>query len=455
MNRRPNYGAVVALALLALGGCATMSKIGAASPFHGKHDRRGKGKDNAAAKANRIPVIALNDQLKVADALKGQDFFIPAPAPRADWPLPGGTPQQSIENVEAAPKFTVAWKRSIGAASSKRLHITAPPIAADGRIYVMDAGATITAHDEKTGGRIWRTNIMPRSRRDHEAWGGGIAYAGGKIYASSGFREIVQIDAKTGAIGWRTRTDAPVHAAPTVADGRVFVVDVNDELLALNTADGVQSWTYQALTEPARMLAASSPAVDNDTLVTSFASGELIALRAANGNELWNASLSRVSRTNALSEIRDIAGRPVIYNSDVFAVSHADFFADVDLRTGSVRWTLPVSATTSPWVAGDVVYVVDQSGQVICVSRDAGQVYWLRDLNAGLKKKRRAYWSSPLMASGRLITLSSKGVALALNPKTGATVATLKLGAEALLGPIAVGGMIYAVTETGQLIAIR
>ena len=63
--------------------------------------------------------------------------------------------------------------------------------------------------------------------------------------------------------------------------------------------------------------------------------------------------------------------------------------------------------------------------------------------------------SSPLLADNRLITLSTKGVALALNPKTGATVASLKLGSEALLGPIAVGGMIYVVTESGQLVAIR
>ena len=92
---------------------------------------------------------------------------------------------------------------------------------------------------------------------------------------------------------------------------------------------------------------------------------------------------------------------------------------------------------------------------MICVSRDSGQVYWIRDLNAGLKKKKRAYWSSPLLASNRLITLSSKGDALALNPKTGATLATLHLGSDALIGPIAVGGMVYVVTEGGQLVAIR
>ncbi len=448
MSKRA-IGVVLAVAALSLGACSTVSKIGSLNPIHGK------GKRNAVIHTNRIPVIALNDQLKVADALKGQDFLLPDAAPLSDWPLPGGTPAQSVEHVDAAPAFAVAWRRSIGSASSRSKHVTAPPIIAAGRIYVMDGGATVSAHDVASGAPIWRVNIMPKSKRDHEGWGGGVAFADGKIYVASGFREVVQIDAATGAVGWRTRTDAPIHAAPTVTGGKVYAVDVNDELLAFDAATGTQAWTYQALTEPARILAASSPAVDNDTLVTSFASGELVALRAANGTELWNASLSKASRTNALSEIRDIAGRPVIYKSDVFAVSHSDVFAAVDLRTGIPRWTLPVSATTTPWAAGDVVYVVDQSGQVICVSRDSGQVYWIRDLNDGLKKKRRAYWSSPILASNRLITLSTHGDALALNPKTGATLKTLKLGSEALIGPIAAGGMIYALTDSAQLIAIR
>ncbi len=453
MNLKRTLGVASLAALLALGACSTVSKVGEINPFKG-HAKE-KAKEKAAAKSNRIPVIALNDSLKVADVLKGQDFFLPAPAPQADWPTPGGNPEQSVENVDAAPAFQIAWKRSIGAASNHRYHITAPPVAAEGKLFVMDGAATVSAHDLKTGATLWHTNVTPKSRRDGEAYGGGVAYAAGKVYVSSGFKQVVQLDAKTGALGWRTRTDAPLHSAPAVADGRVFVVDVNDELLAFDTASGAQLWTYQALTEPARILAASSSAVSNDTLVTSFASGELVALRAANGNELWNASLSKVSRTNALSEIRDIAGRPVIYKNDVFAVSHADYFAAVDLRTGSVRWNLPISATTTPWAAGDVVYVVDQTGQVMCVARDSGQIYWVRDLNDGLKKKKRAFWSSPLLAGNRLITLSTHGTAIALNPKTGATVATLKLGAEALLGPIAVQGMIYAVTEGGQLVAIR
>jgi outer membrane protein assembly factor BamB len=446
---------VVTATALALSACATISKVGSLNPIHGKRHHA-----TTAARGVRIPVIAAGEQLKVADALKGQDFFLPPPTPQAEWPLPGGNLGQSVEHVDAAPNFQVAWRRGFGVPSSRHHHVTAPPIAAGGRIYVMDGGADVSAHDLQTGGQMWRTNITPRSKRDREAWGGGLAFADGKIFATSGFREVVALDAATGRLLWRTTTEAPMHAAPTVADGRVFAEDVNDELFAYDVNTGAQLWTYQALTEPARIVAATSPAVENETLVSSFASGELIALRAANGAELWNASLSHANRTNALSEIRDIPGRPVIFKSDVYSVSHSDTFAAVDLRTGQVRWTLPVSAITTPWPAGDVVYVIDDTGQVICASRDAGQIYWIRDLNADLPKKdrkklRNAYWSTPILASNRLISVSSKGDIVAINPKTGEIERRVKLGADALLGPIAVGGVLYVVSDSAQLIAIR
>lgn len=445
--------AVLALAAsFALAGCGTLSRVGSLSPFHGK------ARASTASRGTRIPVVASEDQLKVSDALKGQDFSLPAPAPLTDWPLPGGTPSQSVEHVDAAPNFVVAWRRSVGKKSARRLHITAPPIAAGGRVFVMDAEAEVSAHDARTGETVWRTSITPRTKRRQLAFGGGLAFANGTVFASSGFREVVALDAATGAIRWRSATDAPLHAAPTVFGDRVYVEDVNDELFAFDAATGNQVWTYQALTEPARILAATSPAADGETLVSSFASGELVAVRAANGTELWNTPLSRTSRTNALSEIRDIPGRPVIYRGDVYAVSHADVFAAVDLRTGIPRWTLPITGVTTPWPAGDVVYVVSQSGQVICVSRESGQVYWIRDLDepVGKKNKRpRIYWSSPVLADNRLILASTSGQAIALNPKTGATIGALKLGSEAVIGPIAVGGMVYVVTEGGDLVAIR
>jgi outer membrane protein assembly factor BamB len=450
-----------AVCALAIGGCSTLSKVADLNPF------QGGSKPSTISAGARIPVVAQDDRLEVSDTLRGVPFQLPAETPRTDWPLPGGELSQSVENVQAAPQFAVAWRRALGAASSRSRHVTAPPIIAAGRIFVMDGAADVSAHDLATGAQIWRVNIMPKSKRDKEGWGGGLAYSEGKLYVTSGFRQVVQLDASTGAMGWRVRTEAPVHAAPTVSNGKVFFEDVTDEFFALDTNNGQQLWTYQALTEPARMLVSTSPATNGETLVASFASGELVALRAANGNELWNVALSKASRTNALSEIRDIAGRPVIYQGDVYAVSHSNVFAAVDLRAGQVRWALPVSAITSPLPAGDVVYVVDVSGRVICASRENGQIYWIRELNVPPVEPRKGHkqskpkktpnsrWSSPLLASGRLVMVSSDGQAVALNAHSGEIEHRLKLGADSLIAPIAANGMVYVVTQTAQLIAIR
>jgi outer membrane protein assembly factor BamB len=460
-RRHASVIAAIVAASLVVAGCHTVHNPFASRP-----------KVSKASPGQRISLLELNDQLKVSDALKGQDFFLPAPAPQAEWPLAGGTLEQSVENVDAAPDFRIAWRRNFGLKSGAHAHVTAPPIMAAGKVFVMDAGATVSAHDAQTGAQLWRTNLKPaklkvrgkgKGEPDRDAFGGGLAFADGKLYVSSGFRLVAQLDPNTGQVNWLTRTDAPLHDAPTVADGRVYVVDVDDELLTYDAGSGAPDWTHQALTEPARMLMASSPAVSNGTLVASFASGELVAMRSDNGTELWNQPLSRTTRSNALSEIRDIAGRPVIYKGDVFAISHADVMADTDLRTGTVRWQLPLSGITSPWPAGDVVFAVGLDGTVICAARESGQLYWTTDLNAtsldkkGKKvaKRSRAVWSSPILASNRLIMVSSSGEAVALNAKTGEVQRRLKLGDDALLGPIAAGGTIYVVSQSADLIAIR
>ncbi len=456
-HRRPaSVIAMVAVAGLALAACSTLRRVIPAQPHHAPANP-------VLSETNRISLLELNDQLKVSPSLKGQDFYLPPPQPQADWPTPGGTLENSVENVSAAPEFRVAWKRPFGLRSTAHAHVMAPPVAADGKIFVMDAKATVSAHDLRTGEQVWKTNLQPKSKRERDAFGGGMAYQDGKLYVASGFRLVAELDAATGRVGWLTRTDAPIHDAPTVANGRVYTIDVDDEMLTFNAANGTPDWTYQALTEPARMLVASSPAVSNDTVVASFASGELVALRSDNGTELWNNPLSHTTRTSALSEIRDIAGRPVVYKGDVFAISHADVMAATDLRTGQVRWTIPVSAFTSPWPAGDVVFAIDETGHAICASRDSGQLYWMIDLNAAPPatkkhkhpKRDSAVWSSPILADSRLITVSDKGEAVAINAKTGQVERRLKIGDDALIGPIAANGLIYLVTQNADLIAIR
>jgi len=451
MTFRRTLGLVASLAAIALT-TAACGHIHNPLPHFGG----GAKKSKYAGKGERIPLAAYDATLRPADALRGADFYLPPPTPMTDWPLPGGTAEQSVEHVDAGRDFAVAWRRGFGRPSARAWHVTAPPVVADGRVYVMDGGADVSAHDARDGHDLWRVNLAVLTKRDREGFGGGLAYDQGKLFVSSGFRFVAALDASTGKVLWRTPTDAPVHAAPTVANGRVIVEATDDELLTFDENTGAAGWNYQALAEPARILEATSPAVSGDAVIASFASGELVTLQADNGNSLWTAVLSKSNRNSALSEIRDIPGRPVVYKGTVYAVSHSGVFSAIEVRTGNERWNLPITSVSSPWAAGDVVYVADTSGEIICISRDNGQIYWVTDMNKGVKKRKdRALWSGPMLASNRLVIASDRGELAALDPKTGAIQRRIKIGGDAIMTPVAAGPYLYLATETAELIAIR
>jgi outer membrane protein assembly factor BamB len=453
-----------AVGAVALSGCTTFRTAKALiTPEQHKLDLDAQLK---ASEGQRIPLLALDQQLNVSDALKGASFYIPPAQPLDDCPLPGCTPAQSVENVAAATRFKVAWRRKIGRGSARTEQVMAPPILAEGHVFTMDGNAEVQATDAHTGREVWRANLAVKNRRDAREYGGGLAYADGKIFISSGYRFVAAIDAKTGKTLWKTITKLPFHTAPTVAGGRVIVTSINDDIETFDTATGQPGWTYQALVEPASILAASSPAVVDGAVIAAFSSGELTSVQAANGNQIWTNSLTRISRTSALSEIRDVAGRPVVYKGVVYAGSHSGVATAIDLRTGESKWTLPIITIDAPWAAGDVVYFVSKAGEVVCVARENGKVYWIRDLNEGKRQTRqtkflgrevrdRAYWSGVVLANNHLVTVSSDGRAASIDPITGVVQSYLKLGKTPLLiQPMAAAGMIYVVTDKGELIAI-
>jgi outer membrane protein assembly factor BamB len=435
-----------------------------------------------ATEGQRISVLAFEQQLAPSAALVGRDFFLPGPQTAVSWPVPGGTIENSVEHVIAAPEFAVAWKRDIGVGSSRTSEVMAPIVADGGKVFVLDGDSTVTAVDAASGEVVWKHSVKPD---EHErgsgilgfnirrgggqvsaGFGGGVATGGGKVFVASGYRTMSALDAATGSVLWTVRTDSPIHGAPTLAGARVYVVDVDNQIFAFDTATGQQNWSYRGISEPARIMRASSPAVSGDTVIAPFSSGEVVALRASNGQPVWQQVLSRSSRTNALSELRDIAGRPVVSRGFVYAISHSGVMQAMDIRSGQPKWSLPVAGVNAPLPAGDVVYVVSKSGELTLINRDSGAIYWTKDLNDGRVRQEgglfgffdhtvRPQWSGPILASNRLVLVNSDGDAVAFDPKTGVQTASIKLGAAAYIAPAAYNGALYVLTDKGVLVSIR
>ena len=157
-----------------------------------------KKKENPRiAPGQRIPVLPSSEDLKPAAALKGVDFEIPAPEAMTDWPLPGGNPAQAVGHVAAGAEAS----RSPGAIASVRATPVSPtpwrrPVVAEGRLFVMDGRAGVTALDAATGRDVWHVDLSNRRGSDTQAFGGGVAYSDGLVFVTSGYRFVAALDAK-------------------------------------------------------------------------------------------------------------------------------------------------------------------------------------------------------------------------------------------------------------------
>jgi outer membrane protein assembly factor BamB len=462
-------------AMTALGRVGTLglmvASLAACSHIPFMNSKKNVAEDNAvASQGQRLSIVSFDQKLEPSRSLKGVDYYLPPAAPVADWPVVSG-PQEVVQNAAAAKAFQVAWTKSIGVGSKGRTEVMAQPVSDGTLIYTLDGEARVSAFDVNTGRQAWSVDLNPHNKRDKVTYGGGLAVAKGKLYVTSGFRLLVALDPATGKTLWQKSVDTPLHAAPTVSDKYVIVTDVQNQIFAFDPETGDMGWTYQAIAEPARIMKAPAPVVADGVVYAPFSSGELTAISADSGQTVWEQVLAQSNRTNALSEIRDISGHPVVYKDEVLAASHSGVFQAMNAKTGEPTWTVPVDSVNTPWVAGDVVFLVSLQGELICVNRDSGQIYWLKDLNDGIKTAKASKgffglggptitdatpeWSGPFMASDRLVMVTSTGRAVALDPKTGNVTSTLNLGGPAYIAPIAVGDKLFVVTDDAKLVAIR
>ena len=415
---------------------------------------------------NRIAVMAAGAGLEVDPALAVMPVVVPAARTQADWPVAGGNSANAPQSLagDGTPGLQVSWRRNVAAGSGTRRVLIAPPIVADGRVYVFGTDLVVHAVDAASGRSVWRQSLgsaTSRTRwltRDATPFAGGLAYADGRVFAAHGVGEVVSLDAANGSVGWRTPTQTPMHSSPMVADGRVFVTSYDSEIYAFDANSGSVTWTSSAIPEPARMLTSPSPAVVGETVVAPFASGEVIAMTASNGRRLWLEGLTRGGAATSLATINDVASRPVVVDGTVYAASQSGVLAAIDLRSGIRIWDLPVSSIQMPWIAGDYLFVATVDAQLVCIDRRTGKVRWLQQLDRyenERARKGRITWAGPVLVDGQLVLASSTGQAIAVNPADGTETSRVNLGAPVYVAPAVAGGTIYFLTDRGGIVAVR
>ncbi len=440
-GRRRSTIAVAVLALTLTAGCDTWF-----------------GDDDTPLPGKRIAVMQPQRTLAPDAAIRADQILLPTPVPNPDWPQAGGAADHVLQNVQLGPSPRPIWQADIGHGVASDRPWLPPPVAAEGKLFTLDSENRVRAFDAANGRRIWDVDLT-EDTEDDDALSGGIAYADGRIIATTGFGQVIALQSTTGKVMWRRKLSVPIHAPPAAAGGRVFVITVENVLHALDQTDGRDVWPpHRAISETARLLGSAAPAVSGEVVVAPFTSGDLVALRVDNGRVLWSDSLASSRRTDEVTSIAQIRGLPLIDRGRVFATSQGGLLVAIDLRTGQRMWDRDIGSLGTPWLAGRYLFLISNTGDLVCLSADNGRVYWVTSLPRYKDEKEKRgtiFWSGPLLAGERLIVVGSSGEALILSPFDGRILSRLPLENGASAPPVVAGGRLFVVTDDGEVSAYQ
>ena len=423
---------------VALGGCSWFDWLtdDAKPPIHG----------------HREPVLQPSRGLTV-DAVT--DVVLPPVTVNAAWPQQDGGPTHVGGNLAGG--LTKAWSRGIGVGGDYRTRITSQPLVVGNQIFTYDSNATVAAWNLDGGQNIWKTSTRPKKNRAGNL-GGGIAADGGRIYAATGRAEILALNAADGTIIWRKPIPSPARSAPTVVGKAMFLCTIDQQLLAFSTDNGAPLWSYQATRTDAGLLAVASPAVSNGLVVAGFESGDLAAVSADSGTLVWSDNLGTLKGTASLIEFATIRGAPVIQNGLVYAIGLGGLMAALDLRSGRRVWERDVSGTNTPWVAGDIVFIISTEQKVAALSTVDGTVHWVASLPQFENPKRTKgliSWTGPVLIGGKLIAVSTNEHLAVIDPLDGRIVSDLDLSSSVSVSPVAADGTLLILNDDATLTAFK
>ncbi|WP_112382473.1 PQQ-binding-like beta-propeller repeat protein [Sphingomonas carotinifaciens] len=246
----------------------------------------------------------------------------------------------------------------------------------------------------------------------------------------------------------------PLAAAPVVADGKLFVVDVAAVLHAFAADTGAPLWSAK-LTEgdanrPARFGGGAS--FDDGRVYATDGLGDVVAVNAADGSIQWRAKPGGPLR-----------GAPTVANGVVYVLSQDNQLFAISQADGKVQWaqqgtleTQGVFGVAAPAASQGSVVVGFSSGELNAYRYENGRVLWQDALSRTTISTSVSSLSdidaAPVIDEGRVYAVGQGGRMVALELSTGQ-----RLWEQNFAGietPWIAGEWLFLVTDDARLVAL-
>lgn len=341
------------------------------------------------------------------------------------------------------------------------------------RISILELSETLAVSGDITPDQV----TLPPAyvNTDWPQVGGNASHVVQNTAASGPLSKVWSKDIGKGS-GRKTR----VLASPVIANGVIYAMDGDNQVVAMSETTGDKLWEYEAeVTERERTregragiieriksplsLFRSNTGVDKEsvgggvtfdggTVFVTSGLGVIAALDPSTGAEKWKYE-ARVPFNSA----------PVAKNGRVFAITDDNELFGFNANTGEVLWTYQgivesarMLTSPAPAVVDDVVLAPFSSGELVALRVQNGGVLWQDSLSSNARLTPLASLndiaSGPAIADGYVIASAQSGVMSAFDFRTGQRI--WRQPAGTLGFPLIVGDFVYAVTTEGQVVCL-
>lgn len=406
----------------------------------------------------RMPILSRIENAVQADpALVGVPVTLPAAQVNSEWAQAGGTASKAYGHLALGEAPQRVWTATVAGATNRR-RLAASPVIGGGRLFAVGTDGAISAFDAGTGARVWTYSGDAPSNLANALFGGGASYAGGRVYATTGTGDVLALDANTGALVWRVKPAGPLRGSPTIAFNLIFVMTQDNQIIALNQADGSREWQESGSATQAGVFGVAAPAAGQGTVIAGYSSGELVAYRYENGRVLWADALARTSISTEVGALTDIDADPIIADGRIYALGQGGRMAAYDLLSGQRIWELNLAGISTPALAGQWIFTLTDDARLLAIARDTGKIRWITQLKRYRDEEDRqgpVFWNGPVLAGGQLWLTSSEGEIWRVSPQEGSASLFTNLGQRVSLAPVVANNTLYVLDDSGRVSAFR
>jgi outer membrane protein assembly factor BamB len=210
---------------------------------------------------------------------------------------------------------------------------------------------------------------------------------------------------------WSVSTNALIEFPPALARGVAYVVNKYGDVRAVRLSDRKILWrriSDPRLSGPPKFVTA--PVYSHGRVFLAFLNGDLIALDAATGRQIWKRNL------HAHLESSPLAVGGTLYLGD----DKANLVA-IRASDGGTRWQFnsPDAIKASPSYHDGRVFVADYEGVMFCVDAASGRPIWRTNTTRQPPFGEGGFYSSPAIAFGHVYAARDDGTVFGFDTRTG------------------------------------